>query len=514
MRYLKDSRGAREAPPAGGTTGSGELSTSLEANLEHLNQLLEGCSDAVVRSFKFGRELAFEAALVYFDGLILKSEAETAVLRPLMIDFDLLLKAPETKPLDIYTAVRDYLLTATEIQETTTFSEIIKSTASGDAALLIEGYARALILDLKSWEGRKVESPDEEVLIRGPKEGFTETLRFNTALLRRRLKTSRFKTESMELGRMTRTSIVICYIQGVAQDALVEEVKRRLSSIDIDGVLDVGYLEEFIEDHRFSLFPQVEHTERPDRVAGHLLEGRVAVLVDGTPWAMVVPATFPQFWNSPEDYYMRYIPATLTRILRQIAFLVTLLLPSLYVATITYHQEMIPTPLLLTIAAAREGIPFPAFLEALMMEVTFEILREAGLRMPRAIGPAISIVGALVIGDAAVSAGLVSTPMVVVVAFTGICSFSIPVYSAGASLRMVRFLMLIAAAFLGYFGIMIGVILLLIHLASLSSFGVPYLAPLAPLRQEDLGDILVRRPWWSSRRRPRILLPEDQSRQA
>jgi len=229
---------------------------------------------------------------------------------------------------------------------------------------------------------------------------------------------------------------------------------------------------------------------------------------------MVVPATFPQFWNSPEDYYMRYIPSTLTRILRQIAFLATLLLPSLYVATITYHQEMIPTPLLLTIAAAREGIPFPAFLEALLMEVTFEILREAGLRMPRAIGPAISIVGALVIGDAAVSAGLVSTPMVVVVAFTGICSFSIPVYSAGVSLRMVRFLMLVAAAFLGYFGIMIGIILLLIHLASLSSFGVPYLAPLAPMRWEDLGDILVRRPWWSSVRRPQTLAPGNRLRQA
>ncbi len=514
MRYLKNSPKTQENTAVDGTTCSDGLSTSLENNLEHLSRLLEGCSDAVVRRFKFGRDFERQAALVYFDGLIQKSEAETAVLRPLMIDFDILQKGLETKSLDVFTVVRDYLITATELEEATTFCDIIESTAGGDAALLIEGYARALVLDFKSWESRKVESPDEEVLIRGPKEGFTETLRFNTALLRRRLKTSRFKIENMVLGRVTRTSVAVCYIQGVAQEALIEEVKKRLSSIDIDGVLDAGYLEEFIEDHRFSLFPQVEHTERPDRVVGHLLEGRIAVLVDGTPWATVVPATFPQFWNSPEDYYMRYIPSTLTRLLRQIAFLATLLLPSLYVATITYHQEMIPTPLLLTIAAAREGIPFPAFLEALLMEVTFEILREAGLRMPRAIGPAISIVGALVIGDAAVSAGLVSTPMVVVVAFTGICSFSFPVYSAGISLRMVRFLMLVAAAFLGYFGIMIGIILLLIHLASMSSFGVPYLAPLAPLRWEDLGDILVRRPWWHNRRRPVILRPEDPLRQA
>lgn len=514
MRYITRSPGSPEIQPTDEEIISSKLSTSLENNLQYLQRLFEGCSDAVVRRLKFGRELSIDAALVYFDGLMQKNEAETAVLRPLMIDFDILKRGPETKSLDIYTAVRDYLLTATELQEATTLQEVVEFTASGDAALLIDGYAQALILDFKSWESRKVESPDEEVLIRGPKEGFTETLRFNTALLRRRLKTNRFKTESMVLGRITRTSIVICYIQDIAQDSLVNEVKKRLQTIDIDGVLDVGYLEELIEDHRFSLFPQVEHTERPDRVVGHLLEGRVAVLVDGSPWAMVVPATFPQFWNSPEDYYMRYIPSTLTRILRQIAFFATLLLPSLYVATITYHQEMIPTPLLLTIAAAREGIPFPTFLEAFLMEVTFEILREAGLRMPRAIGPAISIVGALVIGDAAVSAGLVSTPMVVVVAFTGICSFSIPVYSAGVSLRMVRFLMLIAAAFLGYFGLMIGIIFLLIHLASISSFGVPYLAPLAPMRWEDLGDILVRRPWWSSVRRPQTLAPGNRLRQA
>lgn len=512
MRYLPP-KGQSEESLTDAQILAQSLEYDLQTNHSYLEQLLQGCSDAVMRRFKFGRDRDTDALLVYYDGLVSKSEAETSILYPLMLEMNQMEDAVETQAGNIYENARDRLLVITDLLECSSFEKVMYHIASGDAVLIIDGYNQALVAGIRRWQGRPIESPDQEVIVKGPDEGFSETLRFNTALLRRRLKTNFFKMESISLGRYTKTSTLICYIEGVADESIIQEVKNRLAKIDIDGVLDTGYLEELIEDHRYSVFPQVEHTQRPDRVVAHLLEGRVALMVDGSPWAMVVPSTLPHFWISPEDYYSRFIPASLTRLLRQLAFLVTLLLPSLYVATITYHQEMVPTPLLLTIASSREGVPFPALVEALMMEITFEFLREAGIRMPRAIGPAISIVGALVIGDAAVSAGLVSTPMVVVVAFTGIASFIFPGYNAGTAIRIARFPMLMLAGFLGYFGIMIGLIILLVRLASMTSFGVPYLSPLAPTSQEDLSDILVRRPWWAMRQRPQNISPDNRVRQ-
>lgn len=484
------------------------LEPDLNSKLAYLDQLLKDCSDVVVRRFRFGR-YDTEAALLYFDGLTSKSELEDTILRPLMLEYDLLPDVPETTRQDLLANARDRLLITPDIAECCYYHEVITRISSGDAVLLIDGYETALALGTKSWEKRSMESPDQEVVIRGPKEAFTETLRFNTALIRRRIKSSRLKMEKYVLGSITQTDVVMCYIKGLAPEEIVDEVRRRIQAINIDGVLDTGYLEEFMEDHRFTFFPQVEQTERPDRVAAHLLEGRVALMVDGTPWAMVVPTTFPMFWASPEDYYSRYVPASFLRVLRIMAFLLSLLLPALYVATVSFHQEMIPTPLLLTIAASREGIPFPTIVEALMMEVTFELLREAGLRMPRAIGPAISIVGGLVIGDAAVSAGLVSPIMVVIVAFTGICSFITPSYNAGMALRLARFPLLLASAFLGYLGIMICLLLILTHAASMSSFGVPYLAPLTPFNLQDIKDVLVRKPWWAPQKRPHMFSELD-----
>ncbi|MGI6487957.1 MAG: spore germination protein [Syntrophomonadaceae bacterium] len=512
MRYLPP-KGQPEEPLTDAQILTQSLAYDLQTNHTYLEQLLQGCSDAVMRKFKFGKDRDTDALLVYFDGLVSKTEAEASILYPLMLEMDQIEDAVETQAGNIYENTRDRLLAVTDLLECDTFEEVMQHIASGDGVLIIDGYNQGLVAGIRYWQGRPVESPDQEVIVKGPNEGFNETLRINTALLRRRLKTNCFKIESISIGRYTKTNTIICYIKGVADESLIQEVKNRLEKIDIDGVLDTNYLEELMEDHHYSVFPQAEHTERPDRVVAHLLEGRVALMVDGSPWAMVVPATLPQFWISPEDYYSRYVPASLIRLLRQLAFLITLLLPSLYVATITYHQEMIPTPLLLTIAASREGVPFPALVEALMMEITFEFLREAGIRMPRAIGPAISIVGALVIGDAAVSAGLVSTPMVVVVAFTGIASFIFPAYNAGMAIRIARFPMLILAGFLGYFGIMIGLIMLLVRLASMTSFGVPYLSPLAPTNQGDLSDTLVRRPWWAMRQRPQNISPDNRVRQ-
>jgi len=478
------------------------ISTDLQENMDRLSVLLNSCSDAVMKEFSFGNP-SIRAFIVYFDGLTDKIQIETNLLKPLLLELNMQKQSPlQCQNKDILSQVQDQILSMAELKKLETLQEICHHITSGDTVLLVDGCSSGLVAGTRSWQGRPVQAPENEVTVFGPKEGFNETLRFNTAILRRRIKSTRFKIDSIVLGRITKTDVVVCYIENLAPAALVEEVKKRLGGIDIDAVLDTGYLAELIADNKWTIFTQTEHTEKPDKVCGQLLEGKVCIMVDGSPMALILPISFPEYMISSEDYYIHFIPASLFRMLRFIAFVMALLLPSLYVAIISYHHEMIPTPLLLTIAATRQGIPFPAFIEALLLEATFELLREAGLRLPRAVGPAVSIVGALIIGDAAVRAGLVSTPMVVVVAFTGISSFVSPSYNAGIIIRIARFGFLFASGLLGFLGIIIALLLMLLRMASLSSFGLPYLAPLAPFNLQQMGDILVRRPWFKNLNRP------------
>ncbi|TCK05541.1 UNVERIFIED_ORG: GerA spore germination protein [Anoxybacillus amylolyticus] len=293
-------------------------------------------------------------------------------------------------------------------------------------------------------------------------------------------------------------------MEGIAAPELVAEIEKRLGGIELDGVLETGYIEEIIQDHPYSPFPQVLNTERPDVAVASLLEGRIVIVQDGTPFVLVMPVSFYSLMQSSEDYYQRSLISTLIRWLRYLFLLVSLLLPSVYIAILTFHQEMMPTTLSLTVAASRERVPFPAFVEALIMEIVFEALREAGVRLPKQAGAAVSIVGALVIGQAAVQAGLVSTPMIMVVALTGIASFTIPRFTTGIALRVLRFPMMILAGSLGLLGVMLGVLLILIHLASLRSLGVPYLSIDAPTASHRMGDVLVRTPWWKLNARPHV----------
>ncbi len=513
MRYINNAGSPKE------DTSPGQLiklpiSTDLQENMDRLTILLSSCSDAVMKLFSFGNP-AVKASILYFDGLTDKKQIEENLLKPLLLELNMQNNsALQFENLDVLSHVQDHILSLAELKKLESLQEVCHHITSGDTVLLIDGYSHGLVAGTRSWPGRPIQAPDNEVTVFGPKEGFNETLRFNTAILRRRIKSTQFKIESMVLGRISKTDVVICYIENIAPPGLVEEVKRRLSKIDIDAVFDTGYLAELIADHKWTIFSQYQHTEKPDRVCGHLLEGKVCILADGTPMALVVPISFPEYMISAEDYYTHFIPASLFRMLRFVAFLMALFLPSLYVAIITYHHEMIPTPLLLTIAATRQGVPFPAFLEAFLLDATFELLREAGLRLPRAVGPAVSIVGALIIGDAAVRAGLVSTPMVVVIAFTGIASFVTPSYNAGIIIRIARFGFLFASGMLGFLGIIIAMILLLLRMASLSSFGLPYLAPLAPFNLQQMGDIIVRRPWFKNQKRPYLEGMKDVKRQA
>lgn len=478
-----------------------KLSNNLQKNIQVLRKTYKDCSDVVFRKIRIGKSSI--AYIVYIDGLTNVEELDDSVISPLM----------HASKWNSDTLLTDSI-SVSNAKTITTYDDCDSHILIGDPVILIENNEQAFAVFLRKTTDRAIEEPLAEEVVRGPREGFIENISVNVSLLRKRIKTSQLKTVEMEIGTQTKTKVVITYIQGVAKPSLVKEVKNRLDKINIDGVLDSHTMEELVEDNPYSPFPQLLPTERPDTVSGQLLEGRVAILVDGTPISLIAPAALASMMQSSEDYYVGYMIATATRWLRYIFLFLSLLLPSLYVAITTYHQEMIPTVLLLKIMSSREEVPFPVFTEVLIMEVTFEALREAGLRLPKQVGSAVSIVGALVIGESAVSAGIVSAPIVIVVALTGIASFTIPKYSIAEMTRILRFPFIIIASMIGVLGIMFMFILVIIHLSSLRSFGEPYLNPFAPFKKGDLKDTVIRAPWWKLDKRPEGSTPENIIRQS
>ncbi|USK26910.1 spore germination protein [Bacillus sp. CMF21] len=478
------------------------LRTNLNENIQHVKQLLGNSSDLVIREIQIGKGRLIKACLFYTDGLVDTNSIQNFIMKSLMLDDQDLLLSTEQ---NIVQVLKDRILTVGDIQDVTEYSSLMNSLLSGDVILLVDGYSQGFEICMRGGKDRGVMESTTETVVRGPKEGFTENLRTNTALIRRKIKTPHLWLESKKIGRETVTDVAIMYIDGIANDKVVKEVHRRLDRIEIDGILESGYIEELIQDEALSPFPTVYYSERPDKIAAELLEGKVAILVDGTPIVLVVPALFVSFIQAAEDYYQRADISTLIRLLRFFSLFIALLGPSLYIAITTFHQEMLPTGLLINLAAQREGVPFPAFIEALMMETAFEILREASLRMPKAIAQAISIVGTLVIGTAAVQAGIVSAAMVIVVAITAISSFVLPSFAMSMSIRMLRFPMMALAASFGLFGILIGFIALILHLCSLRSFGVPYMSPFGPFIKEDIHDTIIRVPRGRMFFRPRLI---------
>ncbi|MBY0011230.1 spore germination protein [Paenibacillus typhae] len=481
-----------------------KLYKDLSQNEKQLRSIYANCSDLVYRSFLIENQT--KAILIYIDGLADTNGLEINVITPLIQVTDGKLQDLEQ--------LAERKIPAASAKPFTTFQECVDYLSSGLPILLRDQDATGLAFGLNKWEKRSIEEPVAESAIRGPREGFTETLRTNTSLIRRIVKSPSLKTDQMKIGDFTQTKVVIAYIEGLVDETLVTEVKNRLGRIRIDGILESGYIEEMIEDNFYSPFPQLLTTERPDVVCGNLLEGRVAIMVEGSPSVLVAPITFFSLMQAAEDYYQRFWISTAMRWLRYSFTLISLLLPSLYVAILTFHQEMVPGKLLISMATSREAVPFPALIEALLMEVTFEALREAGVRLPKQIGSAVSIVGALVIGQAAVQAGLVSAPMVIVVAITGISSFMIPRYIAGIAIRLLRFPLIFLAGSFGLLGVMMGIIAIVIHLCSLRSFGVPYLSVIATPKPKELKDVLVRAPWWMMNTRPRLTGKYNQYRQA
>lgn len=485
--------------------------TSVQKNVDNIRKILHSPSDLIVRQFKLGNS-NFPCALICIDGLVDSQLINDKILKNIQIEMPIAGKPVMHSIEAILSELEEGVLSTSEVNRTDSLDDVVLAILSGDTCLFIEGTEEVLVIGSRGWEKRSIEEPVTEALIRGPREGFVENLRTNTSLIRRSLREPNLRFESYKVGRRSKRDIVVAYVEGIVHPQIVEEVNRRLKTMDLDDVPESGIIEQWIEDSFLSPFPQLQFTERPDKVASAILQGRVGILLDGTPFALVVPTTLSSLLQSPEDYYERWQIGTLLRILRFSAAFITLFLPALYVALVSYHPGMIPPKLAFSLAGAREGVPFPAIVEALIMEATIELLREAGVRLPKPIGQTIGIVGGLVIGDAAVSAGIVSPVMVIVVALTAIASFALPHYSVAISLRMLRFAVMLGAAFLGLYGIIMVYIMLNIHLANLKSFGVPYTAPFAPAFPSDLKDVLIRAPLTMLKKRPKYLQTRDENR--
>lgn len=488
------------------------LYKSLDKNILEIMNSLGNSSDLVIREISIGTKGEIRACIAYTDGLVDVKVIQESILESFL--FKLRNTSPaidyEKRDDSLLKFIKEYALTIGEVKEIRDFPSLFTPLLSGETIILIDGYSMAFSASTKGPEHRAISEPSVQTTIRGPKEGFTELLRINTSLIRRKIKDPNLWLETKQIGKVTKTDVSIMYIKGLAKEDVIQEVRSRLNKIDIDSILESGYIEEMIQDNTFTPFPTVYNSERPDAVAAGLLEGRVAIIVDGTPFVLLVPALFVQFFQSPEDYFHRS-DFGLLRMLRYLGFFITLLGPALYIAITTFHQEMIPPTLLVSLAAQREGIPFPAFVEALLMETVFEILREAGVRMPRAVGQAISIVGALILGTVATEAGLISPAMLIVVASTGISSFIFPSFNVSISIRILRFGMMALGASFGLYGIYIGLTWMVLHLCSLRSFGVPYMTPFAPFNLEDHKDSMLRLPWWLMVSRPRLLSQKDQT---
>ncbi|WP_219838423.1 spore germination protein [Paenibacillus sp. R14(2021)] len=464
---------------------------SMSENINDLQQLFYDCPDLIYKHYS---ERNTNACLVFFVGLIKEERITFHMLEHL-------LKHVERMDANLIELEENAIITV-PVSETREMTEIVSSILEGSAILFIDKLDKALVIKAQGGLFRDITEPKNESALRGSKEGFIENCSANIALLRQKIHSPQLKIAYKELGENTKTKVGVVYLGHVVKQDLLLEVHRRLDRIKINGVLESEYIEEMIEDHPNSLFPQIQNTERPDKVAGNLLEGRIAIICDGSPSVLIVPSTFWQMMQSSEDYYNRYYFSIFQRAVRYFSVLVSFLLPALYVAISTYHIEMIPTKFLLTFMASRDKIPFPAVLEAFMMELLAEILREAGLRLPKAAGQTISILGAIVIGTATVEAGIVSAPMVIIVSFTGICGSTIPLNNIANSFRLLRFPLIILAGIFGLFGITIGLAFVAAHLCSMQSFGTPFLSPVAPLSLTGLKDTLVRL-HWSKLKNPR-----------
>jgi len=481
--------------------------SDIEQNIKLLEDLFKDCGDIVSRKITINDAPKTAIYIVYFDSMADRFVVEISIANRLQnMDFSNIPKE------SIFQKVKEDVLATPEVQEEPDVDSFLAFVMSGDIGIIIDGANAALVVMARGFPNRGVGSSEIEATVQGPRDAFTEIVRFNTVLIRRRVRDTNLRVKNMRVGRRSQTDIAMMYIEDIARPEIVDEVNKLIENIDIDALLDTGMLEQFIEDDWLSPFPQTMVTERPDKAAAALMEGRVAIVVDNSPFVLIIPSVFNSFFSSPEDYYQRFGIMSFTRALRFFATFLAVALPGFYVAMVLFHPEMLPPMLAFKIAGSQAMIPFPTVIEILIMELAFELLREAGLRMPNPIGGAIGIVGGLIVGQAAIQAGLVSPMVVIVMALTGITSFAIPSYQLMNGYRLVKYFIIAAAATLGLFGFWAAILFIVIHLASLKSFGIPYLYPFAAgglNKYADNKDTIFRLPAMFMRNRPIYANPKQ-----
>lgn len=462
--------------------------------------------DIIIREFKIGRKIG--AFIVYVEGMVDKKTINESLLRSLMDKDVITEKITENIP--------DYLieniLTINLVKKGNNYSSAVKEILNGASALFIDDCTECILIETKGYEKRNVDKPMTETVVRGPQQGFTESLRTNITLIRRIVRNQGLITEIQSVGDSNNSDCALLYLKDVANPRVIAEVKKRIQSISTDFILDSGMLEQFISDHPYMVLPQVISTERPDRSASFIMEGQVVLLVEGSPFALAVPVTFFRLFHTSEDSFVSWPLGTFLRIIRLLGFIFASLLPGLYISVILFHPEMLPTELLASIAKSKETVPFPSVLELLILEISFELIREGGIRVPSIIGQTLGIVGALILGQAAVSAGLVTPVLVIIVAVTGLGSFVIPNYNLAIGVRIVRFMFIAAGALLGFYGISLLLFILGCYSCSMKSFGVPFFSPIAPKTKVN-HDLLIRVPIWMQKQRADYLDPPNRKKQ-
>lgn len=470
------------------------LTASLAENIAIIDELFADVDIMRKKYIDNIHDKKIKYCIVYTDGVVNNAIIDENLIKPL------LLSTVSWKGADPVETVMTEILQINEMAATESFREIVEAVTYGDTILFVDGAAKAVILNTKCFNVRAISEPENERNLSGPREGFTEALLMNLSLVRRKVRTADLKVKCLTLGRRTKTKVAVCYIDGIVNQDILAEVYRRLAKIDIDAVLDTNYITELVRDNRWSPFRANGYTERPDVVVGKIMEGRVAVFVDGTPTVMTVPYLFIENFQSSEDYYLNFYYMSYSRMIRILGYFLTISVPGFYIAIVAFHHEMMPLQLFISITAERQSVPLPAALEAVVMLLVFDIIRETGVRMPSNIGQAFSIVGALVIGQAGVEAKLVAAPMIIIIGLTGITSLLVP--KMNASVIYVRLFLLVLSSTFGLYGMVLGLSCILIHMLNLRSFGVSQLSLTGKLSYQAVKDTYARAPWWLMIRRP------------
>ena len=500
-----------------------KVSKYLQENLTYLtvkyNALIN--SDILIRKFTLnGKGKQYNAALIYIDGMVDSDMVNHYVLNPLMhknqtntekstetliINKNTDLNFHTTQTPELQNIIYNSLISQNSIKTENEFSNIIPEINAGFTCLLVDTLDQAFCVEAKGYKTRSITKPENEVVVRGSQEAFVENIRTNTSMIRRIINNENLVIEQLSLGKVTKTAVSICYMKNIANEDLVNEVRFRLCNIDIDSIINSGTVEQLIQDSSSILFPQTFATERCDRACNNILEGRVVILVNGNPYALIVPAILIDFITSPEDTNLKHQYGNLIRVIRSIAFFVAMFMPALYVAVTNFHQELLPTDLVFAISAMRRSIPFPVIVELLIMEISFELIREASLRVPAPIGSTIGIIGGLILGEAAVSANLVTPLLIIIVAVTGICSYAIPDFSLNFTIRTFRFMYIILGYIAGFLGISFGMFIQLILLSNLQSFGASYFSPYLPPTNKNTDSSFFIKPIWKKENRSSFL---------